>query len=101
MSATIGPVTSSGILLSMHTFGALTSTCAHLCRTTSTCRFVEESFTSEHWIVRIYRVLKPHEGRFNRDGRLMDEIRPHEDAFGRRGGAVHRPRKRAPLWGAK
>lgn len=63
-----------------------------------TFEHMEEVFTSEHWIVRIFKRHPPN----NRDGHIFTPIDATVDRFGRRaaalpGGAV-RPRKHLPLW---
>jgi dolichyl-diphosphooligosaccharide---protein glycosyltransferase len=59
---------------------------------------LEEAFTSEHWIVRIYKRHQP----ANRDGLTFQPIEEGDDKFGRRAAALPgsrvRARKHLPLW---
>jgi dolichyl-diphosphooligosaccharide--protein glycosyltransferase len=60
---------------------------------------IEEVFTSEHWIVRIYKRHKLP----NRDGQMFNAIDAGVDRFGRQADALTegpRPRQRLPLWPA-
>lgn len=63
-----------------------------------TFEYLEEAFTSEHWIIRIYKRHPPH----NRDGHAFAPVDATVDRFGRRGAALPggavRPRKHLPLW---